>query len=44
LYDAWIVLRTGKTSEMTLQLPTRLKQMIHAIIRRSLKPDLKDKP
>jgi len=37
LYDAWIVLRTGKTSEMTLQLPTRLKQMIHAIIRRSLK-------
>jgi len=37
-YDAFIVLRTGKTSEMTLQLPTKLKQMIHAIIRGRIKP------
>jgi len=43
-YDAFIVLRTGKTSEMTLQLPTRLKQMIHAIIRGNLKDKQKDKP
>jgi thiol-disulfide isomerase/thioredoxin len=36
-YDVFIVLKTGKTSEMTLQLPTKLKQMIHAIIRGNLK-------
>lgn len=44
LYDFYIFKKSGQSSEMVLQLPTRLKQIIHAIIRRGVasKPGQED--